>query len=546
MSLHLGDVVLVHIVSPAAGRPRSDVASRGHAILHVVESANDVEALAMAALLSGRAAECNELLVRGHQQFLDAGDTHAAARCAIFLGFKLSLDGEFAQGGGWLSRARRLLMDQPECVEHGYLLLADGLQSVMHGEIAAAAELFQRAAATGHRFGDKDLTARAFMGHGRALIRVGRLAEGVALLDESMIAVTAGEVSPLTAGSVYCSVIESCRETLDLRRADEWTSALSAWCESQPNIALFRGTCLLHRAEVMQLRGRWQDALNEALRACERIAPPEPKLLAGAAQYRAAELHRLRGEFSEAEEGYRKASEHGYAPQPGLALLRLAQGRVDAAWAAVRGAASEVREPVSRAPVLAALAEVALATGDVAAAAAAAGELSQISDRHGAQLLRAMCGYASGSVLVAEKQCDKALSLLREAWKDWHQLDVPYEAARTSVLIAAACGALHDQDTCDLELLAARQAFASLGAAPDLARAEALLQHRAPGNNTPLSVREIEVLKCLASGATNREIASALHISEKTVARHVSNIFTKLDLPSRSAATAYAFRKGLA
>src|SRR5581483_3341455 len=208
----------------------------------------DIEALAMAAQMSGRDAESNELLMRAHRNFLEADDVHGAARCAIFLGFKLSLAGEYAQAGGWLARARRLLADQPECVEYGYLLLSDGLGCVLQGETAAGAELFERAAAIGHRFQDKDLTARALMGHGRALIRRGNFAEGVALLDEAMIAVTAGEVSPLTAGSVYCSVIESCRETLDLRRAHEWTSALSEWCESQPEVMLFRGACLLHRA----------------------------------------------------------------------------------------------------------------------------------------------------------------------------------------------------------------------------------------------------------------------------------------------------------
>jgi ATP/maltotriose-dependent transcriptional regulator MalT len=437
-----------------------------------------------------------------------------------------------------------LLDGQPECVEHGYLLMPMGFRSFHQGDPAGCLERVSRAAAIGSRFGDVDLLTMALHAQGRALIRLGEFANGVALLDEAMVAVTAGEVSPGLVGTVYCSVIESCNETLDVRRAHEWTSALSHWCASQPEAIPFRGVCLLHRAEVLQFRGAWTDAIDSARLACERLSQPTPKPSLGAAFYQTAEIHRLKGEFEQAEEGYRKASQWGRTPQPGLALLRLAQGQLKAAHASIQAAANEVHEPVRRATVLAAYVEILLAIDDSAAARSAAGELGKIAEKHGAPLLDAMWATATGAVRLAERDSQGALPLLRKAWKTWCQLEAPHEAARTRVLIARACRQQGDYDTSNLEFAAAREIFAQLGAASDLERVRAL-SLQAVDSASPLTGRELEVLKLIASGETNREIAGRLFLSEKTVARHVSNIFVKLDLSSRAAATAYAFRNKL-
>jgi len=508
--------------------------------------AEDIDRLAMAAQLSGRESESADLLARAHQSYLTAGNIHRAVRCALWLGFRLLFSGELARAGGWLARARRLLDGQSECVEHGYLLLPEGLNSIREGDPAAAYETFMRAADIGHRFAEKDLETMALHGQGRALIRLGQRMSGVMLLDEAMVAVTSGEVSPIIAGTVYCSVIESCNETLDLRRAHEWTSALSQWCAAQPEMVAFHGSCLLHRAEVMQLRGAWSDALEEAQRACERLSQPLPKPTLGAAFYRAAELHRLRGEFEEAEHAYRKASQFGRTPQPGLAQLRLAQGQLEAAHAAIRNTLNEISDSTRRPGVLEAFVEIALAVNDVPAAREAAGELAKIADEHGALLLQAISASATGAVRLAEGQIQGALHSLRLAAKLWSELEAPHQAARARVLIALACREQGDFDTGDLELAAARDVFSSLGATADLERVRNFSRQNTAGAGGPLSVREIEVLRLIASGATNRNIAAKLGISEKTVARHVSNIFVKLNLSSRTAATAYAYQHHLA
>ncbi len=385
----------------------------------------------------------------------------------------------------------------------------------------------------------------ALMGRGRTSIFLGRTAEGVALLDEAMVAVTAGEVSPIIAGDIYCSVIEACQEIFDLRRAQEWTAALGEWCEAQPDLVLYRGQCLVHRAEIMQLHGTWSDAMHEAERACERLAQPPGQPAIGAALYQVAELHRLRGEFVKAEDAYRRASQHGREPQPGLALLRLAQGQVDAARATIRRVVDEAQDRVTRSRLLAPYVEILLASGDVDAARAAADELSEIASNLDAPLLRAAAAHSQGAVLLAEEDAPAALAALRDAGAAWQELEAPCEAARVRVLVGLACRRLGDEDTAAMELDAARQAFGELGAAPDLAHVRELSREAVPGDAGGLTSREVEVLRLVATGKTNRAIADELFISEKTVARHISNIFTKLGLSSRSAATAYTYEHGL-
>lgn len=508
---------------------------------------DDLQRLATALYLIGREAESADIWARTHQECLRRGEVERAVRCAFWLASGLQEHHEFARALAWVSRAQGLLDESPrECVEAGYLRLALALDAVLKGDAAGAQALFAEAAAIGERFRDPDLTALGRQGLGRMLIRAGKTQEGVRLLDAAIVAVDAGDVSALAAGDVYCSVIEGCLEIFDLRRAREWTTALSRWCDTQPDLVPYSGQCLTRRAEILQLQGAWTDASAAAAQACERLLLRAGHPASGAAFYRCGELCRLRGESAAAEEAYRTASRYGRAPQPGLALLRLAQGQTDAAATAIRLAMDEARSGPARTRLLAAYAEIMLAVGDIAAARRAAEELTALADALDAPVLHAMAAHTRGAVLLEEGDGRSALGVLRHAWTIWQETAAPYEAARVRVVIGLACRGLGDLDAAGMELDAARCVFAHLGAAPDVARVDALDAGVAPGTAAhPLSARELEVLRLVAAGKSNRTIAGELFISERTVERHVSNILSKLDLPSRAAATAYAYEKQL-
>jgi ATP/maltotriose-dependent transcriptional regulator MalT len=510
-------------------------------------SIEDLERLAMAAELMGRYEDSADVLARIHQEALRVGDQRAAARAAFWLGFALIGHGEIARGGGWVARAAGLIEDaQLDCVERGFVMLPGALQAAAEGRHADALERFEGAFKVAERFGDPDLAALSRLGRGRSLIDLGEVDRGVALLDEAMVAVTADEVSPIVVGIVYCATIEACQGIFDLRRAQEWTGALTRWCESQPELTPFRGQCLLYRAELMQFHGQWQDAIAQTQIAYDELSRPPAEPAVAEAIYQQGELHRLRGEVAEAEKAYRKAGQEGRPPEPGRALLRLAQGDPGASVAAIKRAVDETTDGRIRPRLLEAYVEIALAAGDHEAGRAAAAELTGIADASRAPLLRAMATRADGAVAFGIGDANRAIGTLRRAWALWRDLDAPYEAARVRVLIGQACRALGDEDTAELEFDAARQVFRELGAVPDLARVDALAKVR-PGSAGPggLTTREVEVLRLVAAGLTNRAIAGELVISEKTVARHLSNIFTKLDVSSRSAATAYAYEHGI-
>jgi len=503
--------------------------------------AEDLERLATAAYMLGHDDEYLGVLERAHHAHLEAGEPVRAVRCAFWLGMNLLLRGEPGRSGGWLGRAQRLLdREGRDCAERGYVLLPAVVQHAAAERYDAAYDAASEAAAIGERFGEADLLALALHEQGNALAQQGRIEEGFGLVDEAMLAVVGGELSPIVTGLLYCSVIDRCQQAYALRRAQEWTAALTRWCEEQPDMVAFTGRCLVHRAEIMQLHGAWEDALREATRAGTRL-----NRAAGQALYRQAELHRLRGEYASAEEAYRSASRCGTEPQPGLALLRLAQGHGEAAAAAIRRVAAETTERLDRVRLLPASIEIMLAVGDVGAAQAACRELEELAPAVASGMLDAQVAHVRGAVDLAAGDPRAALAALRRAAAAWQELEAPHEAARVRVLVGQACRALGDEDSASLELETARAVFAELGAAPDVARVDALTGSGAGSDAHGLSPRELQVLRLVAAGATNKAIAAELVLSERTIDRHVSNIFAKLGASSRSAATAYAYRHQL-
>jgi DNA-binding CsgD family transcriptional regulator len=503
----------------------------------------DVELLARAAMLLGAMPRSVDALARSFQMRVDAGEIVPAIRSAFWAAFQLFNAGDFGQGGGWVGRASRLLEATPEeGPGHAYLLAQEAFrQVVVTGEYANGRDTAARAAAIARRTGEADVVPLALNVQGRALLRLGLIREGLAILDEAMMEVVGGPITAPAAGAVYCSVIDACDEVFDFRRAQEWTQALTSWCDEQLGMVTFTGECLVRRAAIKQFRGEWQEALAEAELACRRFAIADTSA-AGMGWYRLAELHRLRGDLEAADLAYRKSVEFGDDPQPGLGLLRLAQGKGQVGMAAIGRALDETSEAWKRAKLLPAVVDTALATGQVATARTAADELGAIAARFEMPVLTAIANQARGSVDLVEGDARKALMLLREAQRTWRDLGAPYDEARARILIAACCRLIGDEDSANLEQEAARKVFSTLGAAVDLRQLDEL-NPVVPSHR--LTSREVEVLTLLASGSTNQEIATELYLAVRTIDRHVSNILTKLGVSSRTAATAYAFKHGL-
>jgi len=506
---------------------------------------DDLEQLALAAYLTGHNDVSTQAWSRAHHEALRNDDPQRSARNAFLLGTDLMFRGELAPAMGWFARAGRVLEGCDECAGLGWLVTWNSYGQMWGGDPALAEPAFAESVAVGQRFGDLDLVTMARLGQGMCRVMQGHGASGMTLLDEVMAGVTSGEVSPIHAGIAYCTVIGACSEIFDLRRAKEWTAALTRWCEAQPDLVPFRGNCLVHRCELMQLQGAWGDAVRVAEQACDILAGPIKWDTLGSAYYQLGELQRLRGEFTRAEESFRKASEAGRGPEPGLALLRLGQGRVGLAAAVIRRAVDETDGPAARSRLLPAYVDIMIAAADVSSARAGADELEEVASALNAPYLRAMAAWATGAVLIAEGDPRSALRKLRLAGSAWRALDAPYETARVRVLIGQACRTLEDLESSAMEFDGARAGFERLEARPDLERLDRLAAATSARVHDVLSQREIEVLRLIASGVTNRAIARQLGLSEKTVARHVSNIFTKIAVASRAAATAYAYENGL-
>ncbi|MFE2554647.1 LuxR C-terminal-related transcriptional regulator [Streptomyces sp. NPDC059352] len=578
----------------AAGR---ESWAEAYALLHAHDlhptralTADDLSVLADAAWWSGHIDESVTARLRSHAAFLAAGDHRGAGLAAWWLHFEYRSLGRPAAAAGWLHRARHHLEDLPPCPEQCFLAWTDAEEAEQHGDRAAALAATRRMTRLALRSASPDLLALSRQAESAVLLANGRRTEALALLDDAMCAVSAGELSSVFTGWLYCLALTQCMEAADLGRAVEWTNAAMEWCappwtgrppvpgpdaEPGPEAAAggtepgavaaggtgpeagaeilppaapvdenpFRGVCRAHRVEVLDLLGAWALAEAEARQVCREV-PVDCLESAAAAYYAAGDVQRRQGRLDEAAVSYAHAHELGRIPQPGLALLRLAQGRADAAVAGVDLALACQSDPrhdlLGRARLLAARTEVALAVRDVPGAARAAAELDALAGD--VPLLRATADTARGAVALAEGRSGPALRLLRQALAGWLALRVPYEAAQVRMLLAAADRTVGDEEAAHLELGAARAAFERLGAVPDARRAAALLsggkRRRLPGG---LTAREAEVLRLVAAGGTNRDIAQALVISEHTVSRHLNNIFAKLDVGSRSAATAYAY-----
>ncbi|HEY9324865.1 MAG TPA: helix-turn-helix transcriptional regulator [Agromyces sp.] len=505
----------------------------------------DLERLSTATLLLGRDAEGIDVATRAHEAHLEGGNAAGAARIATWIGIYLMGKGDGARANGWLARARRIADATATGVDSSaaLLLVAAALDHLASGDPSRAERTFAEAFAIAARVHDRDATALAQLGQGQALLMLGDAVGGLALLDEVMVAVTAGEISPVASGVVYCQVINTCHLAFDVRRAQQWTIALDRWCGDRPEMVMFSGQCQVHRAELYRFHGAWGDAVTAARVAQDRTRLGDWTGSFGA-WYQEGEVQRLRGEFDAAERAFHRAAETGYPAQPGLALLRLAQGRARLARSSIDEAVDEA-DPATRRGLLAAVVEIDLAVGDLAAARRVADELTVAATVAEIPMLHAVAAGSEAAVRLEEGDARGALPALRAAWASWQELDAPYEAARCRVLAARAARALGDDASAEMDLEAAREVFAALGAVPDVLRVDELARRAPKYGASPLTAREVEVVRLVAEGKTNRAIAGQLYLSEKTVDRHLSNVFAKLGISSRAAATAYAYEHAL-
>ena len=427
-------------------------------------SADDLSALGVAAFLVGRREVAVETFQRAFRSCEGSGDLAGAIASAFHLSMLFGTGGEPALAAGWTARAQRLLEELGrDAVATGYVAFLRMHAYLAAADWPAAAACAAETVAAAGRHGDRDLLALGLCSQGRLRIYSGQVAAGLALLDEAMAGVTAGEVSAIVFGHVYCAAIEGCQEIADLGRVAEWTSALHRWCAAQPGLVAFTGQCAVHRGQVMRLRGAWVEALEELTLAVERYRRVGSMDAAGLAECERGDLLRLRGEYAAAEEAYQRSGEHGYDPQPGLALLWLARGSDRAASAAVRRLLDEPGAPVRRARLLPGAIDLLVATGQVDDARSAAVELDGVATDIATSALVAQAAYASAAVELAAGDPSGALPYLRKARRLWARVDSPYESARVRHLTGRALAALGDHESARQEWESARDAFLDRG-----------------------------------------------------------------------------------
>lgn len=499
--------------------------------------------LALAAYLTGKDDECIDVLARAHHQCLENEEIRQALRHAFWIGMLLMFKGERARGSGWFSRAQRLAEEHRyEGSENGLLLIPVGLGFLGAGNAELAYTNFKKAHEAGKGYDDPDLATLSLLGQGQAMIKLGHISDGIALLDESMIAVESANICPLAVGIVYCAVIETCQMIFDIRRAQEWTAVLTQWCESQPDLIPFRGQCMIRRSQIMHLHGEWSEALEEMQRACQMLSKPPGEPAAGEAYYLLAEIFRLRGDFQQAEKLYAEGNKWGREPQPGLALLRLAQNEKDMAIKSIENALAEAKNPLQRIKMLPVYIEIMLAHHKVAEARSAVEELNLVAEEYGAPLLQAIAAYCRGAVFLKAGNPDAAIKAFRMSLNCWNGLHAPYETAAVRLLLGAAYREQGDEDTAIMEFMAAQWVFKELAARPALEKVEALLKVKNGLDLHGLTLRELQVLRLVSEGETNKAIADKLFISDRTVERHLSNIFNKLHVNARAEAIAFAYK----
>ncbi len=506
---------------------------------------DDLVRWGIASYLQGDLAGSARVLRRGHEEHV-RDDPCAASRCAFWLGLCATETGQGAVAGGWFAQAAADLEEAPEdCPERGYLMLPRAMAAIDAGDLDAAEEALEAARTCGERHGVADLVVAGTAFLGRVRLERGGVAEGFALMDRAMtLLLSSPGMTPILAGQVYCGLVEACQWVGDLERVRQWTAELVRWCAAQPDLVPYTGQCAVHRGQLMALDGALDDALEEFRLASERYELLGAPFAAGLARYEEGEVHRLRGEHEEARRCFDEAAESGHDGQPGRALLGLAAGEGAAVLPGLERAMAEARGVSERLRVLPAVVRVAVESGDLERAGAAVRDLAELAASTGLVTVRARARAAEGSLALAGDDPAGALPALREAHRLWVRVGAPYEVARVRAEIGRACAALGDAEGARVEWQVARRGFVAVGARPDARRVGELLGDTSGTHG--LTARELEVLGLVAAGLTNPQIAARLYLSEKTVSRHLGNIFTKLDVRSRTAAAAWALRHDLA